>query len=370
MRRSGGEDVLSYLLDIQRIRQYLNHVVRAEMVWEATRADVHFLGRARRGLLPLPLDRPHRPADPFPEFRARELPGLADRQVAVIASGGSGALASMVGVVRVLEEAGVRPAGYGVCSGSALFGVPLAAGMSPAEVAAETLALRPQDYLDPDWLGLARAPATLGRGWSGLLRGAALEETFRRMLGDVTLGELPTPVWMPVFNIEQNRLAYLGPDTHPDLSAARAVRMAVGLPLAIQPAELAGGWWLDGGIVEILPSAPFLAGDRCDAAIVVNGFYAPGFTPDEEPRWRESLFSVLHVANQSRVMQHVHIARRSIADLHGAVPATVELTPVDYSLVHGAGLYAEFLDNRRWAAHMAAGYSSADRVLPEWAPAG
>jgi NTE family protein len=360
--------MLSYVIDIARVRQYFNHALRAEMVWNSTKADVRFLDRARRGLFPLPIDRPGPVPDPFPAFQARELPALADQRVAIIATGGSGALASTVGVARVLEEAGITPTGYGVCSGSALFGVPLAAGMSPAEVAAETLAMQPRDYIDPDWSSLAKAPLTMGRGWSGLLRGDALEDFYRRMLGDVTLGELPTPVWMPVVNIEQNRLAYIGPDTHPELSAARAVRLAVGLPVAIQPGELAGNWWLDGGIVEILPSRPFLDEDRCDAAIVVNGFYSPGFHADEEPTWHESRLSILRMASQARVMQHAHIARRSLTDLHEAIPATVELTPVDYEIVQGAGLYAEFLDNQHWAEHMAAGYACAADVLPSWQP--
>ena len=81
----------------------------------------------------------------------------------------------------------------------------------------------------------------------------------------------------------------------------------------------------------------------------MNGFYQQGFVPDREPRWRESPLSILHMANQSRVMQHAWIARRNFADLQRAIPDVIELTPVEYSKVQGAGLYAEFLDNRRWA---------------------
>jgi NTE family protein len=360
--------MLSYVIDIGRVGQYLRQAVRAEMVLTSTRADVRYIDHLRRGLLPLPIDQPGPVIDPFPPIRARPLPDLEGRRVAVIATGGSGVLASVVGVARALEEADVEPVGYGVCSGSALFGVPLAAGMSPAEVAAETQALRPRDYVDPDWRGLAIAPLRLGRGWSGLIRGEAVEQAYRRMLGDITLGELQTPVWLPVFNIEDNRVQYLGPDTHPDLPAARAVRMAVGLPIGIQPAELDSGWWLDGGIVDILPSAPFVSADLCDVALVVNGFYQQGFVSDREPRWRDSPLSILHMANQSRTMQHAHIARRSFADLQQAVPDVVELTPVDYSKVQGAGLYAEFLDNRRWAGYVTDGYHSATSALATWQP--
>lgn len=357
--------MLSEAVDIQRVRQYFDLALRAGDVGRAARADLGFVAALRRGLLPTPLDRPRRHADPFPPPRPRRLPGLDGRRVAVLATGGSGALASLVGVARVLQEAGVEPVGFGVCSGSALFGVPLAAGLPPDEVAARVLALRPQDYLDPDWAALLALPWRLGRGWAGLLRGDALEATYRAMIGEVTLGQLPIPVWLPVWNIEGNRLEYLGPDTHPDLSAARAVRMAVALPVAAEPTRLGAGWWLDGGIVEILPAQPFVAADRADVAVVVNCFYPSAFSSPRQPRWREQTFSVLHVASQTRIMQHLHLARRSLADLRAAVPEVVLVEPVGYETVQGGGLYGQFVDTRLWASFMAAGYQAAAGVLAE-----
>lgn len=362
--------MLTYALDLQRVRQYLNHAVRANLIWQATREDRRFLEQVRRGFIPLPGDRPEPPADPFPPAKKQVLPAFENRRVAVLATGGSGALASTVGVARALELAGITPVGYGVCSGSALFGIPLAAGMSPIEVARATQALSAKDYLDPDWRGLLAAPWRLGRGWVGLLSGARLEETYRRILGDVTLGELPIPVWMPIWNIEDNRLDYLGSDSHPELPAAKAVRMAVALPLAIQPNQLDDGWWLDGGVVDILPAEPFVGTDRCDLAIVVNCFYPPGFTGDREPRWQESAFSVLHVANQARTMQHLQLARRGMADLRRTIPEVIELTPVNYSKVHGAGLYGQFLDTREWPRFMTDGYDDAAAALRSFVPSG
>jgi predicted acylesterase/phospholipase RssA len=142
--------------------------------------------------------------------------------------------------------------------------------------------------------------------------------------------------------------------------------MAVALPTAIQPTELDGGWWFDGGIVDILPAQPFLEEGACDVAIVINGFYAEGFEPDHEPQWRESILSILRVASQSRLMQHIELARRSIRDLRRAVPDTIELTPVSYGRVRGAGLYGEFLDNGSWREYMADGYRAADEALTAW----
>ncbi len=355
--------MLSYTLDLQRVRQYLNHVLRARMISDALREDRIFLDQLRRGFLPLPIDHPVTPVDPFPDASEHPLADLADRRVAVIATGGSGAQASVVGVAKALECAGVTPVAFGVCSGSALFGIPLAAGLTPDEVAAEVQQLTPHDYIDPDWLGLLTAPLRLGRGWLGLLSGDRLEAFYRRMLGDVTLGELPIPVYLPVWNIERNHLQYLGPQTHPDLPAARAVRMAVALPLAIKPNELDDGWWLDGGAVEILPAEPFVDTDMCDLALIVNGFYPAGFVGDVEPEWRESMLSVLHVANQTRTMQHLQLARRSLAELRRSIDDVIELNPVPYGKVQGAGLYGQFLDTRLWPRFMTAGYAETTAAL-------
>ena len=171
---------LNYLTDLARVGQYLRIPVYAEMAWRTVREDALIVDQLRRGLLPLPTDgAAQNPADVFPPLRraaSRLWPG--DR-VAVVATGGSGALASIVGVVRALGEAGVSPSGYGLCSGSTLFGMPMAAGLSSDQVCEAMLGLRPAEYLDPDWQRLARAPLTLGRGWAGLLRGEAVEEFVR-----------------------------------------------------------------------------------------------------------------------------------------------------------------------------------------------
>lgn len=356
---------LSYVTDLARVGQYLRQPVRAGLLWRAVRDDLTVLDQVRRGMLPLPTDgSPAQPSGVFPEPRLDPAVEWPDKRVALVATGGSGALASVVGVVRALAEAGVTPSGYGLCSGSTMFGLPLAAGLTTDEVATALLSLRPSDYLDPDWRRLVAAPLRMGRGWAGLLRGEAIEETFRQLLGDVTLGELAVPVWFPVWSIEENRLRYISSADDPDLPAARAVRMAVALPLAFEPVPYEGRSYLDGGIVEILPARPFVAPGRWDVAVVVNGFYRPGFEPDEDPRWRDEPFSVIRVSGQTRLMGHVDTARRSLADLSEAVEVHM-LDPVPYGRVQGAGLYTQFIDRREWPAYMRRGYAAAWTMLDE-----
>lgn len=356
--------MLDAVLDVFRLRQYFNVITRVRELGQAVRDDAGFLHDARRAMLPLPLDRRAEPPDRvFPPLRRRPVEALADRRVAVVATGGSGALASVVGVGRALEECGVRPSVISVCSGSSLFGFALAAGVPADEVAAFTLGLRPQDYVDLDWRGLATLVPRGGRGFAGLLRGEAVEHAYERLLGDLTLGELEIPCYAPIWNVERNHLEYLGPATHPDVSVARAVRMAIALPLFIEPVELDGSWWCDGGIVDIFPVHPVLDIEPpCDLTIAVNGFYPPEFAGEDASGWEDRPASILHLASQVRTCQQVELARENLTRLRGA-GEVVMVEPVPYEKVRGMGFYRQFFDNGDWAAFMRAGRHDASTAL-------
>ena len=281
----------------------------------------------------------------------------------LVATGGSGALASVIGVARAMEEGGVRPAVLSMCSGSALFGFPIGAGVPADEAAAFTIGLDPDDYLDIDWSRLARLVPTLGRGFAGILRGDAIEAAYRRLLGDMTLAEMPIPTYAPIWNIEENRVEYLGPRTHPHLAVARAVHMAVALPLFIAPVALDGQNWCDGGIVDIFPVHPVLdIEEPCDAVLAVNGFYPPGFVGEDATGWEARRGSILYVASQVRTCQQVELARENLARLRAASEVTM-LEPVPYEKVQGIGFYRQFLDTRDWPDFMRRGRLDARRAL-------
>jgi NTE family protein len=277
-------------------------------------------------------------------------------RLAVVASGGSGATACLVGVARALEEAGRRPDVYSLCSGSALFGFPLAAGLPAVEVADLLLALRPRRYVDVAWRSLAAAPLTAGRGFTGIVRGDRLEEYFRDRLGDMTLAELAVPAYVPVWSVEHNRLDYLGPRTHPDVPVARAIRMALSLPLFFEPVELAGELWCDGGIVDILPVVPLLDIEPPAATtLAINVFHPPGLAGEDATGWDRRAGSILRAASQVRTSQHLQLARHNLRRLRDS-GRTLLLEPVPYDAVRGTGFYRQFLDVTDWPRFMLAGY--------------
>jgi NTE family protein len=360
--------VLGSLLDVFRLRQYFDVVVRTRDIVGGVRDDAGFLDDVRRALVRLPGDTWPEAASPFPSappLPRRPEPSL---RVAICATGGSGALASVVGAARAFEERGIRPTLISLCSGSALFGFPIAAGHAADDVAAFTLGLRPPDYVDVDWPRLALLAPTLGRGFAAIIRGERLEATYREFLGDMTLGEMPIPAYAPIWNTEENRVEYLGPCTYPDLPVARAVRMAIALPLFVDPVLLGQGSWCDGGMVDIFPVAPVLDLDnRVDAALAINGFYPPDFTGEDASGWAQHAASIVTVASQVRTCQQAELARVNLRRLREAMPVAMT-EPVSYDKVRGLGFYRQFLNNREWPKFMRSGRESTLRALDELCP--
>ena len=357
-----GASPLDLALDVFRVRQYFNVLVRGRELLEGVRRDVGFLDEVRRAMVPMGSHRRKPTGSPFPGRPAMDVPALSGR-VGVVSTGGSGALASLVGVARALEESGTTVAVWSLCSGGAMFGFPVAAGLPAAEVAEMVAAMQPADYIDLSWGDLATAVATAGRGWAGLLRGDRIEAFYRRHLGDRTLGELATPAYAPIWNIETNAVEYLGPRTHPDMPVARAIRMAVSLPLFVQPALMDGRSWCDGGIVDIFPVHPVLDIEPpIDTAIAVNAFYPHGFAGEDGTGWERRRLSVVHIGSQVRTSQQVQLARENLARLQQRAHVLM-LDPVPYRKVYGTGFYRQFVDTSEWPEFMRAGRQAAIAAL-------
>jgi NTE family protein len=362
----GDVSPLDRALDVFRVRQYFNALVRGRDLLAGVRRDVGFLDDVRRAAFPAPSRRRESTGSPFPATPATDVPPLPGR-VGVVSTGGSGALASLVGVARALEESGTTVSVWSLCSGGTLFGFPLAAGLS-ADAAAELVtSMDPRDYIDVSWSDLGRAIVTGGRGWAGLIRGEQLEQFYRERLGDVRLGELATPAYAPIWNIERNTVEYLGPATYPGLTVARAIRMAVSLPLFVQPQVLDGQSWCDGGIVDIFPVHPVLDIEPpIDTAVAVNAFYPHEFGGEDASGWEEKALSVLHIGSQVRTSQQVQLARENLARLRDCAQVLM-LDPVPYRKVRGTGFYQQFLDTSEWSQFMLAGRAAALEALREFA---
>jgi NTE family protein len=359
--------VLSDLLDIFRIKQYFDAITSVRELAATVCEDAGFLNTIRRALVTLPGEkRGATTLRPFPPFRSRPLAAFQGVRFGLVSTGGSGALASLVGAFRACAESGVRPAVMSVCSGSALFGFPLAADLSIDHVCRFTLGLRGGDFVDLNAAALLRLLPTAGRGFVGIIRGERLEQTCRRLLGDMRLGDLAIPTYAPIWNIEENRVEYVGPRTYPELPVATAMRVAISLPLFIEPVQIGEGHWCDGGIVDIFPVTPVVDIESpCEAVLALNCFYPPEFAGERVIGWKEERASILHVASQVRTSQQAELARVNLARLrrHSEV---LMIDPVPYGRVRGTGFYKQFLDNTDWPEFMRLGRRAALAALRAW----
>lgn len=364
IRKQSAYPGLGSLIDVFRVREHFGVITDIRDVAAKIVEDAGFVRALRRSLVKLRFDAPPNPP-PRPFWPRRFARGVSQPlQLGIVASGGSGALASLVGVVEACDELGIRPSVMSFASGAALFGFPLAAGKTPNEVADFVLRLDPTAWMDPNWSGLAGALPRLGRGFAGIIRGDKLEASYADFLGELRLGDLRIPAYSPVWNIEHNRLEYIGPRTHPDLRVSKAIRMSISLPLFVEPARWRGGSWCDGAIVDIFPVRPVLDIEhRCDAVLGVNCFYPPEFAGEDVRGWQSRRWSVLDIGDQVVTAQHLEIARENLRRLRARVNQVMMINPVPYRLVRKAGFYAHFLDRASWPEFMRSGRREALAAL-------
>jgi len=352
--------LLTRALDPNNLRPVLDALSVASDVVQGLREDASFFRTARRALFPLPGERETTiDGDPFPPFQPFDAPGLRDRRIGLVVSGGSGATSAVVGVQRAFEEAHLGPAVISACSGAVLFAAPWACGLPSEKIARFWLTLPRRGYLDPDWKSLAKSTGRALGGWAGLLRGEALEHSVRDLVGDRRLGETHIPFAMPAWNVDLNRVEVFSSHTTPDLPVATAVRVAVSIPIFVEPVAVKGHLYGDGGIVNIFPVRPVVA-EGVDAVVGVNCYLPEGFAGEDVSGWRERPFAILRASGQLRWSGMVALAREQ-ATLAG--DKLLLLHPVPYSEVRGARFYEAFVDRSRWPHFMQLGLATARSAL-------
>ena len=331
--------------------------------------DPGFLWRTRRALFPLPLiDRP-RPVDPtdaLPPLRARPVEGFEARRVAVVAGGGAGACVSLIGVRRAFEEAGIEPARICGCSGGTMWGSMWAAGMSADEMAEFSLSWRLEDYLDVQWAKVPRYAALALKGFTGLAKGEAIQRTFDERFGDLTVGDLPIPLTSIVYDMDRGGVGYFGTDTKPHLSVGRLVRIAIALPALVEAVEVDGHLYVDGGIIDLLPTEPILADGGFDHVFAVNFMLPPQLEPEDITGWKDTPMGVLRASRQAEQgfqLEFAQRARRALGDRLTIIDAA------DHRLLRGPAFYDLFIDRSRWPALIREGHERATRSLDAFRPA-
>jgi NTE family protein len=350
------------VLDPFSVKHQLGRLNDVRELSRRVTSDVDALRAARRAVLPLPLlDRRQRVnTNVFPPFRSRPIPSLRSKQVGIVLSGGSGSCVAACGVARALEEAGVDVHAISVCSGSALWGSMMAAGLTAQEMVDLSLNWQPEDYLDIQWLRLPRFALSAMRGFPGLGKGEAIERLFDRQLWSMSVSETTVPIYAPVYNFDAGRLETFGSKLTPELTIGELVKISVALPLVMEAVKVGDSVYTDGGVVDVFPAQALIDHERLDLVIGVNTILPPRFEGEDISGWSERRLGFMTASRQLSHAGHLELARRTKKRLGRKL---LLIDPIDYSELHGWRFYDLFIDRTKWPRLIMQGYEHTKKVL-------
>ena len=330
------------------------------------RQDARFLAALGRALAPgLTRRGEPMPTTLFPPLEPCPHPVLAGKRVGLVASGGSAAQVTMCGVKRALEEACIDVAAISVCSGSAIWGSMIAAGLDAQQMVELSASWTVRDMVDIDLRELKKLLFDAGRGFTGLSRGEAIERTLTRAYGGMTLAQTKIPCYSIIYNVDTNDVEYLGPHHRSDTTLAKTVRTAIALPLFVQPVQFGEHLYLDGGTVNVFPVEPLLQFEApFDYILGINVIMPPGFGGEDITGWADKPMSVVRASRQLYHCQWLELARQQIKK---AGPNFLMLEPLPYETITGTRFFELFLDHSRWADHIVTAYQYTKAKLQELA---
>jgi NTE family protein len=159
-------------------------------------------------------------------------------RVGLALGGGAARGFAHIGVIQVLEEAGIRPALVAGTSAGSLVAAIYASGKSGAQLqqVAETM----EEASIADW--------TLPFGGRGMLRGEALARYVNTQVGSKLIESMPMPLGVLATDLRSGEsVLFQRGDT------GTAVRASSAVPAVFQPVKIAGREYVDGGLVSPVP---------------------------------------------------------------------------------------------------------------------
>ena len=187
-----------------------------------------------------------------------------ERRIALVLGGGGMKGFAHIGVLRALEETGVRATCYAGTSIGALLGAAYVGGMSLDEMERRALSLRRRDLFRINHVGMLlermRSPSIY------------LEEPLRGLcmsaIPSVTFDQLPVPLLVNTVDVERGIQVVWGLPGLRDVRVDDAVYASCALPGFFPPGRVDGRLCIDGGTIDNMPVA--VAAQDADAVIAVD----------------------------------------------------------------------------------------------------
>ena len=159
-------------------------------------------------------------------------------KIGLALGGGAARGFAHVGVIQVLEEAGLRPSFVAGTSAGSLVAAIYASGKTGAQLQQVSEAM--EEVTIADW--------TLPLFSRGMLRGEALARYVNKQVGDRLIESFPMPLGIVATDLNSGQsVLFQRGDT------GTAVRASSAVPAVFQPVKIAGREYVDGGLVSPVP---------------------------------------------------------------------------------------------------------------------
>ena len=173
---------------------------------------------------------------PPPAAAPQPAPTLRPPRIGLALGGGAARGFAHIGVLQVLDEAGIRPDLVVGTSAGSLVAALYAAGRNGAALA--RLALQMDESAITDW-------AFPGRG---LIRGEALARYVREQTGGKPIEQLPLPLGIVATDLDSGQAVLFQRG-----DVGQAVRASSAVPAVFQPVKIGTREYVDGGLVSPVP---------------------------------------------------------------------------------------------------------------------
>lgn len=172
-----------------------------------------------------------------PPVSALPVPKIPPR-IGLALGGGAARGFAHVGVIQVLEEAGIRPNLVVGTSAGSLVAAIYASGKTGAQL--QQIALTMEEASFTDW--------TLPIFNNGMLRGDALARYVNGQVGSKVIEDMPMPLGVVATDLQTGQgMLFQRGDT------GTAVRASSAVPAVFQPVKISGREYVDGGLVSPVP---------------------------------------------------------------------------------------------------------------------
>jgi NTE family protein len=188
----------------------------------------------------------------------------AGKKIALVLGGGGMKGFAHIGVLKALEERGIKPSLYAGTSIGAMLAAASVAGMMPEELALRAESLKRKDLFRINHFGML-----LDRMKS---RSIYMEEPLRELAQAVvpkgTFDEVDIPLLVNTVDIERGTQVVWGLPGLRDVPVQDAVYASCALPGFFPPGQVNGRWCVDGGVIDNMPA--HIAGLGMDMVIAVD----------------------------------------------------------------------------------------------------